>query len=171
MKEYQLQILLSVIILVALAGIKLFLQHFTNRILTSLQLASERKRIISKIINFFIIVLAIVLLTGVWGVDSQRLIIFITSSLTILGVAFVAQWSILSNITSSLILFFNHPIRIGGPIKILDKDYPLEGIVENISMFFLYIKTADGKLVSIPNTVLLQKIIALDPTYTKKTKE
>jgi small-conductance mechanosensitive channel len=83
----------------------------------------------------------------------------LTSVVTVLGIAFFAQWSILSNITSSLILFFNHPMKIGQHIKVVDKEYDLEGELIDISFFFLYIKNEKGELITIPNTVVLQKSI------------
>lgn len=162
MKPYQIQILQSIVLLLAMTGVKILLRSIVNRLMNRLHFAVERKKIISKIINFFIILFALVVLIAIWGVDSEQLILFITSALTILGIGFFAQWSILSNITASLILFFNHPIRIGGKVQILDKDYPIEGVVENISLFFMYIRTENDQIVSIPNTVLLQKTISLD---------
>lgn len=161
MKPFQLQLLQTIIMLVTLAATKILLRSIVNKFMNKFHFALERKRIISKIINFFIIMVGFVVAIAIWGVDSQQVILFITSALTILGIGFFAQWSILSNITSSLILFFNHPIRIGGHIRILDKDYPIEGVVENISLFFMYIRTHDNQLVSIPNTVILQKTISL----------
>ncbi|MDP3463515.1 MAG: mechanosensitive ion channel [Bacteroidales bacterium] len=161
MKPFQLQLLQTIIMLVTLAATKILLRSIVNKFMNKFHFALERKRIISKIINFFIIMVGFVVVIAIWGVDSQQVILFITSALTILGIGFFAQWSILSNITSSLILFFNHPIRIGGHIRILDKDYPIEGVVENISLFFMYIRTHDNQLVSIPNTVILQKTISL----------
>ncbi len=161
MKPFQLQLLQTIIMLVTLASTKILLRSIVNKFMNKFHFALERKRIISKIINFFIIMVGFVVAIAIWGVDSQQVILFITSALTILGIGFFAQWSILSNITSSLILFFNHPIRIGGHIRILDKDYPIEGVVENISLFFMYIRTHDNQLVSIPNTVILQKTISL----------
>jgi len=162
MEPYQLQIFQTLAVIISLVAIKFLLRGIINKFMNKLHFALERKRIISKIINFFILIVAVVLITAIWGVKSQEVTIFISSILTILGVAFFAQWSILSNISSSLILFFNHPVRIGSHIKILDKEYPIEGVVENISLFFMYIKTSDGQLVSIPNTVVLQKTISLD---------
>jgi small-conductance mechanosensitive channel len=162
METYQLQIIQTLAVIISLVTIKFLLRGIINKFMNKLHFALERKRIISKIINFFILIVAVVLITAIWGVKSQEVTIFISSILTILGVAFFAQWSILSNISSSLILFFNHPVRIGSQIKILDKEYPIEGVVVNISLFFMYIKTSDGQLVSIPNTVVLQKTISLD---------
>ena len=84
---------------------------------------------------------------------------FATSLLTVLGIAFFAQWSIISNITSSLIIFFNHPVKIGDSIAILDNEYHIEGKVNDIGIFFLIIKTNEGELVTIPNNVFTQKMI------------
>ncbi|MBS4059605.1 MAG: mechanosensitive ion channel family protein [Bacteroidetes bacterium] len=162
MEPYQLQIIQTLAVIISLVAIKFLLRGIINKFMNKLHFALERKRIISKIINFFILIVAVVLITAIWGVKSQEVTIFISSILTILGVAFFAQWSILSNISSSLILFFNHPVRIGSQIKILDKEYPIEGVVVNISLFFMYIKTTEGQLVSIPNTIVLQKTISLD---------
>lgn len=67
------------------------------------------------------------MLTLVWGVDQSELLIFLSTILTVLGVAFFAQWSIISNITSTLIIFFNQPIKIGDYLTIMDKEYEIEG--------------------------------------------
>lgn len=162
MEHYQIQLLQSVAVTVSLIVVKFVLRVLVKNIMTKFHFAVERKRIISKIINLLIILVAFILLTAIWGVDSEQMTLYITSALTILGVGFFAQWSILSNLTSSLILFFNHPVHIGGRIKILDKDYPIEGVVENISLFFMYIRTENAGLVTIPNTVVLQKTIAFE---------
>ncbi len=162
MEHYQLQLLQTVAVIAFLLIIKVLLRFIVNNIVLKFHFAPERKRIISKIINLLIFLVGIILLTAIWGVDSQQVTLYITSALTILGVGFFAQWSILSNLTSSMILFFNHPVHIGGRIKILDKDYPIEGVVENISLFFMYIRTENNGLVTIPNTIVLQKTIALE---------
>ncbi|MBP9790811.1 MAG: mechanosensitive ion channel, partial [Bacteroidia bacterium] len=81
--------------------------------------------------------------------------------LTALGIAFFAQWSLLSNITSSVILFFNHPLKLGDTIKILDKDYPFEGEVTELTYFYIHLKTANGEIITIPNSLILQKPISV----------
>ena len=81
--------------------------------------------------------------------------------LTALGIAFFAQWSLLSNITSSIILFFNHPLKLGDTIKVLDKDYPFEGEITELSYFFIHLKTQTGEIITIPNSLVLQKSISV----------
>ena len=85
-----------------------------------------------------------------------------------LGIAFFSQWSLLSNITSSVILFFNHPLKLGDTIKMLDKEYPLEGEVTELTYFFIHLKTTSGETITIPNSLLLQKSIAVIEKKTGK---
>lgn len=171
MKPIHLQILETVILLVLLLVGNMIFRTVLRRIDKRVQFALERKRIIFKIIHLFIAILVIVGLIAIWGVDPKQLFLFLTSALTILAVGFFAQWSILSNITASLILFFNHPIHIGGYIKIVDKDLPIEGIVENITIFFLYIRTAEGELLSIPNMLVMQKTISANTKLPEKIEK
>ncbi|MCJ1805959.1 mechanosensitive ion channel family protein [Flavobacterium covae] len=93
--------------------------------------------------------------------EQNEIALFASSILTALGVAFFAQWSLLSNITSSLILFFNHPLKLGDTIRILDKDFPLEGEIIELTYFFVYLKTADGQTITIPNSLILQKSVSI----------
>ena len=161
MENYQLQFIETAAVIVFLILASFIIQKFIKRLTKKFGFAIERKAIIIKTINLLITLIAIITITAIWSVNPKELVIFLTSVLTIIGIAFFAQWSILSNITSSIILFFNHPLKIGGPIKILDKDYPVEGYIENISLFFLYIKTKDGDLITIPTSVALIKILTV----------
>ena len=160
MSTLHLQILGTIVLFLLLFLGNMIFRAVLRRIDKRVHFALERKKIIYKIVHLFIFILAVIGLIAIWGVDPQQLFLFLTSTLTLLAVGFIAQWSILSNITASLILFFNHPIHIGGWIKIVDKDMPIEGMVENITLFFLYIRTTDGQLLSLPCNQILQRTIA-----------
>jgi small-conductance mechanosensitive channel len=103
----------------------------------------------------------LIFLAGIWNIDRSQLMVFITSTITLVGVGFIAQWSILSNVTSSLILFFNHPMKLGQEISILDKEYDIHGTLIDISFFFMYIKTDEKEIITIPNSVVLSKVIKI----------
>ena len=80
-----------------------------------------------------------------------------------------AQWSILSNITSGIILFFFFPFKIGDVIKIHDKDFPIQAEIEDINAFHVNLKTIDGERITYPNNLLLQKGISIiDPKIDDK---
>ena len=97
----------------------------------------------------------------IWGVQTKDIFIALSSITTVVGVAMFAQWSILSNITSGIILFFSFPFKIGDVIKIHDKDFPIEAEIEDIGAFHVFLKTYEGEKIIYPNTLLLQKGISI----------
>jgi small-conductance mechanosensitive channel len=132
-----------------------------NNALKSTQLQRTRRKIIIKVVHLFTSIAVVIVLAGVWGLEQNEIAVFASTILTALGIAFFAQWSLLSNITSSIILFFNHPLKLGDRIKILDNDYPFEGEITDLTYFFVYVKTKDEEIVSIPNSILLQKSVSI----------
>ncbi len=132
----------------------------------SSQLLAHRANLAIRYTNVFLTILFVVILFAIWGVNSDDLFVTFTSLLTILGVAFFAQWSILSNITSGIILLFSLPFKIGDTVKILDKDFPIEAEIEDIKAFHTYLRTKSGEIITVPNTVMMQKGISVinDPT-------
>lgn len=77
----------------------------------------------------------------------------------------------MSNITATLIIFFNHPAKIGDTITILDKEFHLEGKISDIGVFFVIIKSEDGNKISIPSNFFLQKMILHDKHNSLKEVE
>ena len=121
----------------------------------------ERKKILQKAVNITLYIIAIVSVLIVWSVARDNVFLFISSFLTVLGIAFVAQWSILSNITSSILLFVNHPVKIGDHLIIMDKDFPVDGYIHDIGLFFLIIKTDQDEKITIPTSLIFNKMIKI----------
>jgi len=161
MSALQIQILETIVILVLYVIIFFINKKVINNALKNTQLQRVRRKIIIKALNLFTTLTALVLIAGIWGLEQNEIAVFATTILTALGIAFFAQWSLLSNITSSIILFFNHPLKVGDTIKVLDKDYPFEGEVTELTYFFIHLKTKEGETITLPNSVALQKSIAL----------
>ena len=162
------QLLLTFGILIVTVIIKLLSRKSVNRFLNRFDFDTKRKRIVHRIINLFLFIFVTVSLISIRNIDKKDLIVFLTSVVTVLGIAFFAQWSILANITSSLILFFNHPLKIGQNIRVLDKEYDVEGKLVDISFFFMYIRNAEGYLITIPTSVALQKTMVTKEEVKKK---
>ena len=121
----------------------------------------HRTNLVIKYFHLLINILAFVFLIIIWGVDKSELFLTISSVATIIGVAMFVQWSILSNITSGIILFFFFPFKIGDTIKIHDKDFPIKAEIEDINAFHVLLKTIEGELITYPNNILLQKGISI----------
>jgi small-conductance mechanosensitive channel len=161
MEMYKVQIIETIIVLAGYVTANHTTKNFVNNSLKNIHLQRGRRKFIIKAVHIFSFLTATVLLSAVWGLKQNEIAIFVGTILTALGIAFFAQWSLLSNITSSLLLFFNHPIKIGDTIKILDKDYPIEGEVSDLTYFFVHLKTAGSEIITIPNSILLQKSVSI----------
>lgn len=121
---------------------------------------NARGIIIKRAINFILLLLGISVITLIWGVNQADLAVFVGSVLAVVGVALVAQWSLLSNVTSGIILFFNHSVKIGDKIVIMEaKDYIIEGKVTNIGIFFTTLQTPDSEEITLPNNIFINKSI------------
>ncbi len=125
------------------------------------EVLEHRTNLIIKYINLLLGILAIISITIIWGVKKDQILLFISSVFAVVGVASFAQWSILSNITAGIILFFSYPFKIGDKIKIHDKEYPIEGEIEDIKAFYVVLKTSDGEMITYPNNLLMQKGISV----------
>lgn len=131
-----------------------------NKTMTNKLIQKSRGKIVKKAINITLLFICITLILIIWGVNQSDLAAYVGSILTVVGVAFFAQWSILSNITSSIIIFFNHSVKIGDIITIMEgKEYEIEGRIHNIGLFFVTLKTKENEEITLPNNIFIQKMI------------
>ena len=121
----------------------------------------SRSKMIKKIFNILNMVVIITILFSIWGVDTKNLMLALSSVFAVIGVALFAQWSILSNITAGVVLFFSLQLRIGDRIKIHDKDFPVVATLKDMKAFYVYLETDDGERITYPNNLLLQKGISI----------
>lgn len=153
------KILETVISIILFFIIRIVIIKLIDRTVTKSFLQKNRGKIIKKALLLFLLSIVLIFILTVWGVDQSELFTFMASVLTVLGIALFAQWSHLSNITSGIIIFFNHPVKLDDTIIIVDKDYEVEGRVSDIGLFFVKLKTKEGEVVSLPNNLFLQKMI------------
>lgn len=146
-----------------LLTISFFLFKISKRVLLKFAIKKKFKRrrlfYMHKISAFVFSILTLFLLFLIWSIDVKSLLVFASSFFAITGIALFAQWSILSNITSSVIIFFFFPARIGDTIRIVDGLDTVEGIIAEISMFQLELIDKDGNSIFYPNNLVLQKQI------------
>ncbi|MFD2017089.1 mechanosensitive ion channel domain-containing protein [Vibrio olivae] len=146
--------------------------HATIRSLASKkQVKSLRLNFILRCFNVMLAAIVLSLLLIISGVGYGDIALFLSSIFAVLGVALVAQWSILSNITASFLIFFVFPYRIGDRIKVMDKDEDVRGEIIDITMFHVLIKHESGNMITYPNNLILQKgVIKLYPEHKPRAK-
>jgi small-conductance mechanosensitive channel len=148
------------LIIVLLAGY-LTLRKLAHQWLSSLaqkkQVSLQRTQFILKSFNVITIALFGAISTIVLDIGFGDISLFLSSIFAVLGVALFAQWSILSNLTASVLIFFFFPYRIGDFIQVIEKDADIRGKIIDITMFHVLIKHEDGDEISYPNNMMLQK--------------
>ena len=160
-QSYIYQIIATAIALLVFTALRYLVNSIIEKFGKRAGFAVTRTHLVKKYIDYFIYMLAILTIVSIWGIKTEQLFLFITSVLTVIGVAFFAQWSILSNVTAGIILFFSFPFKIGDKIRILDKECPIEAEIKDISSFYTLLKTASGERISLPNNLLIQKAVVI----------
>ena len=157
----QYQLISTIAIILGLWILQFIMKKAAHRVGHRSEIHITRTRLMFKYINILVTIIAVFLLSLTWGYDAQEIALIFSSLFAIIGVAMFAIWSILSNITAGIILFFSFPYKIGSRIKIHDKDMPLEAVIEDIRAFHLHLRTLDGELITYPNNLILQKAVSL----------
>src|SRR5690606_29158869 len=111
--------------------IKKAIQNFTKRI----ERLEHRVGLIKKHVDYAVFFLIILGLLAIWGLDFQNLGLVMSSVFAVIGIAFFAQWSILSNVTSGLIMFFTFPYKIGDYIIVHDKEHHVKDLSKTSKHF------------------------------------
>ncbi len=161
METYKIQIIETLLVLGVYIISYFIVSSVVNRALKKTRFERGRRKMAIKAVQLFTSIGALILLTGIWGLKQNEIALFASTILTALGIAFFAQWSLLSNITSSILIFFNHPVKLGDYIKVLHKDSDYEGEVTELNYFFVHIKTKNNEVVTIPNSHFFEKSFSI----------
>jgi len=105
----------------------------------------------------FVVILVFILIT--WDINFQVLRQYFLGFLTVVGVAIFASWSILSNLTASVILFFYYTYKVGAIIRIVDGSNSVTGRILEVTLFYIKLETKNKNIVSYPNNQAIQKPI------------
>ncbi|WP_446011313.1 mechanosensitive ion channel domain-containing protein [Candidatus Electrothrix sp.] len=152
-----LQILLSVLAVVSYFVIMAIIAPIIARYGARQRFIEQRivyikKFFICLLFSFLFIVIAII-----WGFDIRGVLIFTSSFFAVLGAALFASWSVLSNITSGIIIFFSFPYRIKNEITIVDGDNSVTGEIIDMTLFHIQLKDKEGNEIFYPNNLIIQK--------------
>jgi len=120
-----------------------------------------RIHLMNRYVSVTLFIITLLIIPFIFGTDMKDLALVFSSIFAVIGIGLFAIWSILSNITSGIIMFFSFPYKVGDKIQIHDKDFPLEGIIEDIRAFQLHLRLDNGDLVTYPNNLILQKAVTL----------
>jgi small-conductance mechanosensitive channel len=96
------------------------------------------------------------LVLEIWGISVGGLWTLLVSAATIVGVGFLATWTMVSNITASFFIAFWRPFRLGDDIEIVPEN--LRGRVIDSNLMFVVVRENGGAVIQIPNNLFFQKM-------------
>ncbi|NKI32077.1 mechanosensitive ion channel domain-containing protein [Croceivirga thetidis] len=159
--QYQTELFGTLVSLVVFFVLRFIISKAVRRISKLNDINRIRARLIISYITVTLAFILLLVLVLIWGVNIKDIGILLSSVFAVLGVALFATWSVLSNLTAGIILFFYFPYKIGDRIRIQDKDFPDEAIILDIKAFNVNLLKDDGELLTYPNNLLLQKGVVL----------
>lgn len=148
-------ILIWIVLIIGLTVSIQFTDKAIHRFASGKTVSPYRLKYITKTVNIGLIFIFLFIAINISGLEYSQISIFLSSVFAVIGVALFAQWSILSNITSSLIIFFGFPYRVGDHIKVID-DEDVGGVIEEITLFNIILKR-ENEMITYPNALILQK--------------
>ena len=129
-----------------------WLRQFTSR----LRLPYETVLTATRLLIGALWIVAAMLVLEIWGVSVGGLWTVLVSVATIVGVGFLATWTMISNITASLFIAFWRPFRLGNTVEMLPEN--LSGRVIDINLMFIVVREKSGAVIQIPNNLFFQKM-------------
>lgn len=155
------QLILTVIIVFSLIILRWVFRKAAYGIAKRREVNIQRTVLMVRYINTLATFLVLFAILLIWGVEPNQVGVLFSSVFAVIGIGLFAIWSLLSNVTAGVILYFYYPFKIGDKIKILDKDFPVESaVIEDIKAFQLHLRTDKGELITYPNNLILQKSIS-----------
>ncbi|MDG5493162.1 mechanosensitive ion channel family protein [Psychroserpens sp. SPM9] len=160
-ETYQSELIITGIVILVLFIIRLISHTVVRKIGKKSEINDARIKLINRYISVTFFIIALIIEAFVFGAELKDMTFIFSSVFAVIGIALFATWSILSNVTSGIIMFFSFPYKVGDKVQIHDKDFPIEAIIEDIRAFQLHLRLDNGDLVTYPNNLILQKAVTL----------
>jgi small-conductance mechanosensitive channel len=132
------------------------LRHWLAYLQGRLYQTDETNLIITRVVTAVLWVVTALVVINTWGVSLGGVWAVLVSAITVIGVAFLATWAMISNITASFFLVLWRPFRFGQTVEILPEN--LKGRVTKSNLMFTTLREDDGNELQIPNNLFFQKM-------------
>jgi small-conductance mechanosensitive channel len=140
--------------------VKSMIKRLVRKIGQEKRIAMRRVQYVQFILTGFWTIVTLAILGVITGFSYKDVGLIFTSIFAVLGVALFAQWSILSNVTASVIVFFFFPYHVGDHVKVIDGDNTIEGIILEITLFHVILKFEETHI-TYPNSMVFQRAVVI----------
>lgn len=115
------------------------------------------ERPIFALIRWGTLILAALLILAVFSVPLSVIWGALAAGLALMAIGFIAVWSMLSNLSATLLIFLTRPFNIGDRIEFVGET--TRGQVQMVGPMFTTLLDEEGHLIQVPNNVFFQKVL------------
>ena len=132
------------------------LQDSLRQVASRLRLPYETVLTTTRLLIGTLWLVVAMLVLEIWGISVGGLWTLLVSAATIVGVGFLATWTMVSNITASFFITLWRPFHLGDDIEIVPEN--LRGRVIDSNLMFVVVRENGGAVIQIPNNLFFQKM-------------
>jgi small-conductance mechanosensitive channel len=142
--------------LIAILALNRLLRGWLRRVEARVNLSSETVLTLTRVVSAGLWLVTAMLLLNLWGISVSGLWTLLASAIAVVGVGFLAVWTMVSNVTASFFISLWRPFRLGQTVEILPEN--LKGRVIDRNLMFTVLRDEDGNLLQVPNNLFFQKM-------------
>jgi small-conductance mechanosensitive channel len=121
-----------------------------------LHLPYETALTVTRLLTGAVWMIVATLVLEIWGISVGGLWTLLVSAATLIGVGFLATWTMVSNITASFFISIWRPFHLGDTIEVLPEN--LKGRVIESNLMFVVVRETGGSAIQIPNNLFFQRM-------------
>ncbi|MFM2091482.1 MAG: hypothetical protein RLZZ127_1971 [Planctomycetota bacterium] len=122
---------------------------------------ADRIRAMLAAIRIFKTAIFLILALLIVGIELSDIPAYVGSFLTVVGVACFASWSVLSNVTAGVILFWTKDLHAGDRVRIGSGDAAVEGRIVEFRLWTMVLRRDDGCIILCPNNRCFQEPVTV----------
>jgi small-conductance mechanosensitive channel len=142
--------------LIAILALNRLLRGWLRRIEATVPLSYETVLTLTRVVSSGLWLVTALLVLNLWGISVSGLWTLLASAVAVVGVGFLAVWTMVSNVTASFFISLWRPFRLGQTVEILPE--ALKGRVIDRNLMFTVLRDEGGNLLQVPNNMFFQKM-------------
>ncbi len=146
---------LTILVLIGAAVVQMLITRGLNLLADRTHLERTDLLPVGKFLKTLLYLVTAILILTVFGVNLGGLWAILSTVLAMIAIGFVAVWSLLSNVSSTVIILLFRPFAVGDELEFAGE--PVKGKVVDLNFLYTTLRTADGALFQIPNNMFFQK--------------
>ncbi len=148
---------LALLVLVGAAVVQFILNRGLMILADRTHLTPQDLMPLRKILKSVLYLVTAILILTVFGVNLGGLWAIMSTILAMVAIGFVAVWSLLSNVSSTVIILLFRPFSVGDELEFAGE--PVKGKVVDLNFLYTTLRAEDGMLIQIPNNLFFQKSV------------